>query len=56
VNTRGWERWAALSGILFVALTIPTLFLPPTSPPAAGDPAEQWMSFVRDHRSALLTS
>jgi hypothetical protein len=56
VRTAGWERWAPLSGIVFVGLTLPTLFLPPKSPPAAGDPAADWASFVQDHRSALLTS
>ena len=28
MKTAGWERWAPLSGIVFVLLTIPTLFLP----------------------------
>ena len=56
MRTAGWERWAPLSGIIFVGLTVPTLFLPPKSPPGAGAPAAEWASFVQDHRSALLVS
>jgi hypothetical protein len=49
-------RWVPLSGVVFFCLTIPTLFLPPKSPPDAGDPAATWGMFVQDHRSAYLTS
>ena len=56
MRTEGWERWAPLSGIIFVGLTLPTLFLPPTPPPSADAPAADWGSFVHDHRSALLAS
>ena len=52
MKTAGWERWAPLSGIVFVLLTVPTLFLPAKAPPSAGDPAAQWGAFVQDHRSA----
>src|SRR3954454_5813826 len=51
-----WERWAPLSGIVFVLLTIPTLFLPAKSPPNAGDPAAKWAAFGKDDRSAYLVS
>lgn len=56
MRTAGWERWAPLSGIVFVGLVIPTLFLPAKSPPSASDPAAKWASFVQDHRSAYLVS
>src|SRR3954449_6374057 len=56
METGGWERWAPLSGIVFVLLTIPTLFLPAKAPPSAGDPAAQWAAFVQDHRTAYLLS
>jgi len=56
MKTAGWERWAPLGGIVFVLLTIPTLFLPAKAPPSAGDPAAQWAAFVQDHRSAYLVS
>ena len=56
MRTAGWERWAPLSGIVFVCLVIPTLFLPAKSPPGADDPAAEWASFVQDHRSAYLIS
>jgi len=56
VKPAGWERWAPLSGVVFVALIIPTFFLPAKSPPGADDPAADWAAFVQDHRSALLAS
>ncbi len=56
MRTASWERWAPLSGVIFVGLTIPTLFLPPKAPPGAGARAAEWGSFVQDHRSALLAS
>lgn len=56
MRTAFWERWAPLSGIIFVGLIIPTFFLPAKSPPGADDAAETWASFVQDHRSALLVS
>jgi hypothetical protein len=56
VRKAEWERWAPFSGVIFVGLTIPTLFLPPKSPPGAGAPAAEWGLFVQDHRSALLAS
>ena len=56
MRTTGWERWAPLSGIVFVGLTIPTLFMPAKSPPGADDPPAEWASFVQDHRSAYLAA
>jgi hypothetical protein len=56
MKTAGWERWAPLSGIVFVGLVIPTLFLPAKAPPGAGDPASDWASFLQDHRTAYLVS
>lgn len=56
MKTFGWERWAPLSGIVFVCLTIPTLFMPAKSPPGADDPPAQWVAFVQDHRSAYLAA
>ena len=56
MKSAGWERWVPLSGIVFVLLTIPTLFLPAKAPPSAGDPAAKWAAFVQDHRSAYLVS
>src|SRR4051812_23946440 len=56
MRTFGWERWAPLSGLVFVGLTIPTLFMPAKSPPGADDPPAQWAAFVQDHRSAYLAA
>jgi hypothetical protein len=50
-----WDRWAPLTGIVFVALIVVTFFLPAASPPAADDPAADVVAWFDEHETALLT-
>ena len=54
MDERRWERWAAASGILFVAATLVGTFLPGT-PPKPDDPISKIQSFFADHRTKELT-
>ena len=50
-----WDRWAAGSGVVFVVLLLISSFLLTTaSPPSSGDPAQQYVAFLTDHRTAYL--
>ncbi|HXG76552.1 MAG TPA: hypothetical protein VNJ53_08280 [Gaiellaceae bacterium] len=51
-----WDRWAPLTGIVFVALIVVTFFVPAASPPSAEDPASDVVAWFADHETALLTS
>jgi len=51
-----WDRWAPLTGIVFVALIVVTFFVPAASPPSAGDPASDVVAWFDEHETALLTS
>lgn len=51
-----WDRWAPLTGIIFVGLLVVTFFLPTASPPSADDPASDVVAWFDDHETALLTS
>jgi hypothetical protein len=53
---RTWDRWAPVSGAVFVALIVVTFFLPTESPPGIGDSAQTVVSWFADHRTALLAS
>jgi hypothetical protein len=50
-----WERLAAGSGVLFVALFLVAFFIP-GSPPNLGDSNAKWVSFVRDNSRELKAS
>ncbi|HWQ24934.1 MAG TPA: hypothetical protein VNK94_12575 [Gaiellaceae bacterium] len=51
-----WDRWAPLTGIVFVALIVVTFFVPTASPPSADDPAADVVAWFDKHETALLTS
>lgn len=56
MNRIDWERWAPLSGIVFVALIVVTFFVPTASPPGIDDPASDVVAWFDKHETALLTS
>jgi hypothetical protein len=49
------DRWAATSGIVFVALFIVSFFTA-TKPPDSTDPNSQWVTYFVDHHRATLIS
>lgn len=51
-----WDRWAPLSGIVFVALIVVTFFLPTATPPALDDPASEVVAWFEEHETALLAN
>ncbi|HLE98607.1 MAG TPA: hypothetical protein VI540_01830 [Gaiellaceae bacterium] len=51
-----WDRWAPLTGIVFVALVVVTFFLPAASPPTLDDPASDVVAWFEEHETALLAN
>lgn len=54
MDERGWERFAAATGLVFVVLAVVGLFLP-GQPPEPGESAETIRAFFLDNREELLS-